>query len=83
MPGHGLAFDGPVEARPAAAGLVFRIGGEQRLAAAHAGENPLALFIVERARASALGAVLARDAYIARGSTARATPHRFCECALS
>src|SRR6185503_9276387 len=49
-----------VEARPAGAALEFGVGGEQRQVAAGAGENAFAFFAIERARARALGAVLAQ-----------------------
>jgi hypothetical protein len=55
------ALDGPEEARPAGAGLVFGVGREKGSIAAGADKGALALFLVERARAGALGAVLAQD----------------------
>src|SRR5262245_66499679 len=48
------------EARPAGAAVIFRVGGEQRQLAARAGESPLALLAIERARARNLGAVQAQ-----------------------
>src|SRR3989442_15265561 len=53
--------DGGEEARPAGAGLELHLGGEERQAAAGAGEDPRALLVVQRAGARALGAFLAHD----------------------
>src|SRR3546814_823967 len=53
-------LDRLVEARPAGAGIEFRLGREQRLVAAGAVERALPLFPVERAAAGALRAVVAQ-----------------------
>src|SRR5271154_31553 len=56
-----------VEARPTGAAVELPGRFEQRLAAARAGKDAGALFIVERATAGALGAVLARDRILLGG----------------
>src|SRR5438477_2228591 len=60
----GLALDAPgnhrEEARPSRAALVLHLGGEERQVAAGAGEKTLALLVVERARAGALGRLVAQ-----------------------
>src|SRR2546428_13129146 len=56
------ARDAGEEARPAGARLVLHFRGEERQAAAGADEHPGAFFLVERARAGALGAFLAQHA---------------------
>src|SRR3979409_1710689 len=65
----GLA-DGIVErlikTRPAGAALEFRLRGEQRQVAAGAGEDTLAVFLEQRARTRALGALLAQDLILLR-----------------
>src|SRR5437660_10086534 len=50
------------EARPSGAALEFRLRFKQRLPARRAAERAAALFEVERARASPLGAMLAQNA---------------------
>src|SRR6185436_4523239 len=50
-----------VEAGPAAATLVLRVRGEERLAAAGAAERAFALFLVQRARSARLGPMLTQD----------------------
>jgi len=35
-----------IKTRPTATGIVFVLGGEQRLAANHAGVNPLTVFVI-------------------------------------
>src|SRR5262249_14129085 len=55
-----------VEARPASAALELGVGGEQRQVAAGAGENALAMLLQERARAGALGTLLAQDLVLLR-----------------
>src|SRR2546426_9350253 len=61
-----LRLEGPrdagEEARPAGARLVLHFRGEERQAAAGAGEHAGAFLLVERARAGALGAFLAQHA---------------------
>ena len=59
--GHGVIVHRLIEARPSGAGLEFGVGREKGRATAHAGENTLALLVVERACARALCAMLARD----------------------
>src|SRR6516164_339274 len=49
------------KARPSRSAVELGIGGEQRLAATGAVVDALAVFLVERARAGALGAVLAQN----------------------
>jgi len=49
-----------VETRPAGAAVVFRVRREQRQRAAGAGEDALALFVVERARSRLFGAMQAK-----------------------
>src|SRR5262249_27670785 len=55
------AGDGGEEARPAGAGVELHRRGEERQAAAGAGEKPRPLLVVQRARAGALGAFFAQD----------------------
>ena len=55
-----------VEARPAGAALEFLLRGEQRLLAAGAIKRAGALFVIERATARPLGAVLAHDVELLR-----------------
>src|SRR5438477_3948871 len=50
-----------VEARPAGAALEFGLRGEQRQVATGASEDALAVLFQKRARAGALGALLAQD----------------------
>src|SRR5690242_8806677 len=52
---------GIVEARPASAALELGLGGEQLLPAAGAIERAGAFFVIQRAAARPLGAVLAHD----------------------
>src|SRR5689334_9691174 len=52
---------GLVEARPAAARVIFGVGGEEWLSAADAVEHACTLLAVIGMREGALGAVLARD----------------------
>ena len=59
-------FERLVEARPAGAALEFGLGGEQRQVAAGAGEDALAVLLQQRARARALGALLAQDFILLR-----------------
>jgi hypothetical protein len=66
MFGHGVGPDGLVETRPAGAGLEFRPGRKQRLAAADAGEEPYALLKIERTRTGSLGPMLARNFILLR-----------------
>src|SRR5688500_2127448 len=54
-------FQRLIKARPAGAALVFGLRGKQRQVAAGAGEDALALFLQQRARARAFGAVFAQD----------------------
>src|SRR3569833_2382685 len=54
------AFDRLEEARPACAAIELRAGLEQRLIARRAFEGAFAIFLIERARARALRAVLAQ-----------------------
>ena len=60
-----LSFDGIgqrlVKARPSCAAFKFRFRREHRQIATGAAKRALALFAIERARAGALGAVLAQD----------------------
>src|SRR6516164_7048373 len=56
-----------IEARPPGATLELLLRGEQRLAAAGAGERAGALLVIERAAARRLGAVLAHDPELLRG----------------
>src|SRR5439155_14684289 len=64
QPEVGLALDAPgnhrEEARPSRAALVLHVGGEERQIAACAGEITLAFLVVERARARALGRLVAQ-----------------------
>src|SRR5262249_26133948 len=61
--GRGLdrAWLGIVEARPAGAALELGLGDEQFLAAAGAEKRAGAFFVIQRAAARPLGAVLAHD----------------------
>jgi hypothetical protein len=65
-----IGFDGIIErrpkARPTGPAVKLRVGCEERLAAAGAVINALAVFLVELAGASALGAVFAKH-MISRG----------------
>src|SRR3974390_2736356 len=56
-----------IETRPAGAALELGVGREQREVAAGTGKNALALFVVERTRAGALGAVLTQYHVLAGG----------------
>src|SRR5476649_2422007 len=60
------AVDRPVEARPSGAALELRVGGEERLAAGAARKRAFTFFDVQRARAGALGTVLAQDVELLR-----------------
>src|ERR1700716_4183571 len=55
-----------IETRPAGAALEFGLRGEQRQVAAGAGEDALAVFLEQRARTRALGALLAQDLILLR-----------------
>src|SRR6202166_1921722 len=59
-------FQRLIEARPAGAALEFRLRGEQRQVAAGAGEDALAMFLEQRARARPFGALLAQDLVLLR-----------------
>src|SRR3974390_1001640 len=56
-----------IEARPAGAALELGVGREQREVAAGTGKNAPVLFVVERARAGALGTGLAQHQLLAGG----------------
>src|ERR1700738_4956845 len=55
-----------IKTRPAGAALEFGVGREQRQVAAGAGEDALAMFLEQRARTRALGALLAQDLILLR-----------------
>src|ERR1700722_6349742 len=55
-----------IKTRPAGTALEFRLRGEQRQVAACAGEDALAMFLEQRARSRALGALLAQDFILLR-----------------
>src|SRR6516165_2376525 len=54
------------KARPSRSAVELGIGGEQRLAATGAVIDALAVFLVERARAGAFGAVFAQNSILRR-----------------
>src|SRR5215472_8299785 len=70
----GLGFDRPVERRPETrpAGPAVELGicRKQRLAAAGAAINAVAVLLVERARTGAFGSVLAKHPILGRGQSA-------------
>ena len=64
------------EARPSGAAVELRLRCEQLLATARASENPVAVFLVQRARPGPLGAVLSQHLKLLRASVSRAIPLR-------
>src|SRR5262249_22474197 len=62
----GLVADRLGEARPAGAAVELRVGLEERLAAGGADKGAAAFFLVQRARAARLGAVLAEHLVLLR-----------------
>ena len=68
------------EARPSGSAVELCLRREELLAAAGAPEDALAVFLVQRTRARALGAVLAQHLKLLRASACRAIPRRSLEC---
>src|SRR3954468_10438773 len=60
------AFNRSIKARPAGPALVFRLRGEEGLAAAGAAERSGALLLEQRTAAAVLGAVFAQDVELLR-----------------